>query len=386
MNLQTRFTATLTVLLCALLTSIVSQLHAQEIPKLTDFEPESYKKQEVFNTIKVMTLGDGADRSYAFYPENPSAKQLPLVIFLHGWMGTNPKNFGALIDHLVRRGSVVIYPVYQVDGNTVPQSITDTAAKSIALILKKLELENPDLIDTQKTMYYGFSMGASMSINFANNPSKYGLPPPKGMVLAAPGDAHHVAHKELAISIVNQPISQIPLSIPIALLTGQEDKTIGVQTATAYWNEICQQKRQKIFITWPSGKADDESIASGHGAPGAPDERYDFSNINGPTPIESLERLESFPESKSINNLDFYGQWKVVTGFLDAIKNSSVPTWIFTENQIMSDLGKFKNGQAYPHAWIEKSCPAPIPISTNNNAKGKSHQTVKASKKKNKST
>ena len=366
--------------------SIAQNIYAQAIPKPSDFEPESYKKQELFKTIQVVTQGDGENRSYAFFPADQSAEKLPLVIFLHGWMGTSPKNFGALIDHLVRRGSVVIYPVYQVDGNTIPQSITDTAAKSITSILKRLEQDKPNLIDTQKTLYYGFSMGASMSINFANSPHQYGLPVPKGIILAAPGDAHHVAHKELAVSIVNRPISQIPLNTPIVLLTGQEDKTIGVPTAISYWNEICSQARQKILITWPSGKAEDESIASGHGAPGAPDERYDFSNINGPTPFEFLERLDTFPESKSINNLDFYGQWKVVTGFLDAINNSSVPNWIFTETQLMSDLGKFKNGQPYPNAQIEKLCPAPIPMATNNNGKGKSQQSTKTSKKKSKSS
>lgn len=339
---------------------------AQSIPRLSDFEPSAYKKQEVFQTIKVIYQGNGPDRSYAFFPADQNAEKLPLVIFLHGWMGTNPKNFGALIDHLVRRGSVVVYPVYQTDGNTAPQIITDTAAKSISQIIQLLEKEKPNLIDQQKTMYYGFSMGASMSINFATNPNKYGVPLPKGMVLAAPGDAKHVAHKELAVSIVNESISKVPLNIPIALLSGQEDKTIGVPTALTYWNEICHQPRQKILITWPPGKSNDESISSGHGAPGAPDDRYDFPNIYEPTPIDTLARLESFPESKSINNLDFYGQWKIVTGFLDAIKNSTVPNWIFSEEKIISDLGKFKNGENYPSASIEKSCPALIPDSNSN--------------------
>lgn len=333
-------------------------------PKLSDFEPQSYKRQEAFQNIRVITEGNGPDRAYAFYPADQSPEKLPLVIFLHGWMGTNPKNFGALIDHLARRGSVVVYPVYQTDGNTPPQMITDTAAKSISQILKRLENENPNLIDTQKTMYFGFSIGASISINFAANPEKYKLPIPRGMILVAPGDAKHVAHGELATSIVTTSIKQVALNIPIVLMTGQEDKTIGVPTALSYWNEICAQNRQNILISWPPGKADSESISSGHGAPGAPDDRYDFPNINEPTPIETIARLESFPESKSINNLDFYGQWKVVTGFLDAIKVGKFPNWIFTEQQLMTNLGKFKNGEQYPNATIQKVCPAPIPVLT----------------------
>lgn len=356
-----RLIANLMIGLITLSIGITSTIASPDIPKLTDFEPEAYKKQEIFQNIRIITEGNGPDRAYAFYPADQSPEKLPLVIFLHGWMGTNPKNFGALIDHLVRRGSVVVYPVYQTDGNTPPQVISDTAAKSITQILKRLDKEKPNLIDAQKTMYYGFSMGASMSINFAANPDKYKLPTPKGMILAAPGDAKHVAHGELATSIVTTPISQVALNIPIVLMTGQEDKTIGVPTAVGYWNEICTQNRQKLLISWPPGKADSESIASGHGAPGAPDDRYDFPSINEPTPIETIARLESFPESKSINNLDFYGQWKIVTGFLDAIKNNAVPHWIFTEEKLITNLGKFKNSEPYPNAAIEKSCPAPIP-------------------------
>ena len=340
---------------------LVSCAHAvQQTPKLSDFEPESYKKQEKYKTVQVLAVGEGAERAYAFFPVDQSPRQLPLVIFLHGWLGTNPKNFGALIDHLVRRGSVVIYPVYQVDAHTAPQSITDKAAHGISQVLSKLNLEQPHLIDLQKTLYYGFSMGASMSINLVTNPDKYKMPTAQAMILAAPGDAKHVAHGDLATSIVNTPITKVPLSIPIVLLSGQEDRTIGMPTAIAYWNEICPQGRQQTLITWPPGKTAQESIASGHGAPGAPDDRYDFPNIFEPISLATIEQIENFPESKSINNLDFYGQWKIVTGFLDALKSGHSPTWIFNEKRLISNLGKFKNGESYPAATIEGSCPAAL--------------------------
>jgi len=340
------------------LIAVSSDLAAQSTPKQTDFRPESYKQQEKYKTVRMLTTGHGADRAYAFFPVDSSPQQLPLIIFLHGWMGTNPKNFGAMIDHLVRRGAVVIYPVYQVDSNTAPQDITNTAADSIAQALRELSAAQPSLVDPQKTMYYGFSMGASMSINFVANPEKYKLPVAKGMVLSAPGDAKHVAHGPRSSSIVNTTIAKVPLNTPIVLMSGQDDKTIGMPTAISYWNEICAQDRQRALITWPSGKTAQESISSAHGASGAPDDRYDFPSINDPVTLTTIEQLASFPESKSINNLDFYGQWKVVTGFLDALQSGDAPDWIFTDKRLMSDLGKFKNGDLYPAAIVEQSCPA----------------------------
>jgi dienelactone hydrolase len=336
----------------------ISIVNANEAPPLaSDFEPTKYKAREVHQEIKILTEGSGAQRSYAFIPNKPSGKKLPLIIFSHGWMGTNPKNYGALIDHLVRRGSVVIYPVYQTDGNTPPQEITNTAAQSISKTISRLNAEFPDLINTDKTLYYGFSMGASMSINFAMNPSQYGLPAPKGLILVAPGDAHHVAHGALAQSIVLKSIDQLPINLPIILMTGKEDVTIGVPMGHKYWNAICQQNRRKTFISWPGGKNESESIAAGHGAPGAPDDRYDFPDIYGNV-THSIERLENFPISKSMNNLDYYGQWKVITGFLDFLQNGKSMDWIFSSQGVIKDLGKFESGVQFPQAEIETNCPS----------------------------
>ena len=46
--------------------------------------------------------------------ETPSGSSpLPLVIFLHGYTGTNPEIYHAWIEHLVRRGAIVVYPDWQ---------------------------------------------------------------------------------------------------------------------------------------------------------------------------------------------------------------------------------------------------------------------------------
>ena len=38
---------------------------------------------------------------------------LPLIIFLHGYEGTNPEIYHAWLDQLVRRGAIVVYPDWQ---------------------------------------------------------------------------------------------------------------------------------------------------------------------------------------------------------------------------------------------------------------------------------
>jgi len=353
-----RFKRTIVNMLALIVVATTSACTSEAL-KLNNYEPGAYKAQEQHETIRIVAEGKGADRSYAFFPADGDAKHLPLIVFLHGWQGISPKNYGAFIDHLVRRGSVVIFPVYQTDANTPPQSITSTAAKSVGAMIKRLNKQYPNMIDEKKTLYYGYSMGASIAINFAMRPDKYKLPKPLALLLTAPGDAYHVAKGAKGKSILYRSLKHLPKDIPVVLMTGQEDKTIGLPTAISHWNQICSQKRLKRLIIWPGGKSETQSIHSGHGAAGAPDERYDFSNIYGAVP-ETMPRLKDFPVSKSLNNLDFYGQWKVVVSYLEAVRGSTSPEWIFSRDEIIEDLGKFSNGKPYPKAILVKACPAQV--------------------------
>jgi len=329
------------------------------LQNLNSYEPDAYKAQERYESIRIVAEGNGADRSYAFFPDDGGAMHLPLIVFLHGWQGTSPKNYGAFIDHLVRRGSVVVFPVYQTGANTPPQGITNTAATSIKAMIKHLNRQYPKMIDEEKTLYYGYSMGASIAINFAMRPDKFKLPKPLALLLTAPGDAYHVAKGAKGKSILYRSLSHLPKELPIVLMTGQEDTSIGLPTAISHWNQICSQKRLKRLIIWPGGKSETQSIHSGHGAAGAPDKRYDFSNIYGAVPA-TMPRLKNFPVSKSLNNLDFYGQWKVVVSYLEAVRESTNPEWIFSRDEIIEDLGTFANGKAYPKAILVKQCPAQV--------------------------
>jgi len=337
--------------------SLAKELDANSLPSLNEFTPENYKRRERHQAVNVLSIGSGADRSFVFIPDQPFLQKRPLIIFLHGWMGTNPKNYGAIIDHLVRQGSVVIYPVYQTDGKTIPQGITDTALKSLTHTLGRIDLEFPGLIDRENTLYYGFSMGATMAINLAMDAKRGTLPLPKALLLSAPGDAHHVAHGPLAESILKQSIHQLPIELPIVLMSGKEDTTIGVPTAYQYWNQICSQERLKTLILWPAGKTEGQAIGAGHGAPGAPDERYDFPDTHADVTL-SIPRTEQFPVSKSINNLDFYGQWKILNGWIDHLLKGQKVEWMFSRNAVTQDLGRFENNQPYPLAEIETQCPA----------------------------
>ncbi len=56
-------------------------------------------------------VGRGPQTAFVIRPDVDGP--LPVVLFLHGWGATLPRNYRPWLDHLARRGNAVIYPRYQ---------------------------------------------------------------------------------------------------------------------------------------------------------------------------------------------------------------------------------------------------------------------------------
>src|ERR1044072_5018726 len=69
-------------------------------------------KQSVHSSVIKNRYGKGATEYWIYEPDSPKPRTAPVIVFLHGWGGMNPLYYGAWIDHLVKRGNIVIYPRY----------------------------------------------------------------------------------------------------------------------------------------------------------------------------------------------------------------------------------------------------------------------------------
>ncbi len=321
------------------------------------YSPAAWAAQRKYADIAVTSVGEGAKRAYVFRPDEKNLSNLPLVLFMHGWRGTSPKNFGSLIDLLVRRGAVVIYPVYQEEGDkTSPQLVTDYAATSIRAALAMLDLSHPGLVDKNKTLYWGFSMGASISLNFALNQQKSGIPAPRALVLVAPGEPHHVARGAEAVPIAGR-IENLWADLPVFIVSGAADTSIGVPTAKAWTARLCHLPRShRNLLLLPSDTDNGNRISAGHGSPGAPDSRFDFPNANAAIPARIAAR-EGFESSGSLNQLDFYGYWRITMALFDYVAGGPYPTELFTPQSVENSfLGLWPNGAPYASAIEEDPC------------------------------
>ncbi|KAF7598015.1 MAG: hypothetical protein CGU28_15365 [Candidatus Dactylopiibacterium carminicum] len=329
---------------------------AEDIDTLTmRHAPEAWLAGLKHKDVEVLSVGNGPMRAYVFMPRTPAPQGAPLVLLNHGWLGMNPKNFGALIDLLVRRGAVLIYPVYQ-DGNaTAPQDVTRLAGQASAAALALLQMRNPEQIDTNRTLYIGFSMGAAISLNFALAPQRFGLPAPRAVLLFAPGDAHHVAKGEAARSIIG-PIEQLPVGLPVVIATGAADTGIGLPTARLLASRLCHLPAdRRLLLIFPSDQNGDKRVLAGHGSPGAPDSRYDFPDSRATVP-NAIHPREGFESSPSLNQLDFYGYWRLAGRLLDWVGGADYPQSLFGDSPENRFLGRWPDGRPYTPASIENPC------------------------------
>lgn len=329
----------------------------------TQYSEAGYRAQHHHEIVRVLTVGNGKNRAYAFIPEGPLPEgRIPIVFFHHGWLGTSPKNFGALIDHLVRSGSVVIYPVYQtIDNrnpseNTQPREITQLAGNADKRALEAVEALYPNLVDTEKVLYVGYSMGSAISLNLALDPNKFNLPSPKALVLMAPGNAHHVARGEEGKNIIGD-LSGLSKDLAVVLIGGTADKSIGLPTSRELAAQICHiPKSQRTLLIYPSDSDGNKKVLAGHGSPGSPDSRYDFPNPNESV-AELIMPASSYEASGSLNMLDFAGYWKVTTSMLAYVKSGTYPKDVFGSVDAVKFLGRWPSGRLYNPAEVEDPCP-----------------------------
>ncbi|GAA5263702.1 hypothetical protein ACOSOMT5_P0122 [Acidiphilium sp. MT5] len=350
------------VMMAVLSVAPVPVLAGQQSPGLAarlahEYGQAALLARETHGGVEVLASGQGAARVYVFLPERPAlpAGAVPIVFFHHGWQGMNPVNFGALIDHLAREGEIVVYPVYQRSAATSPQVVVARAAAADRRAVAMLASRGWK-VDKNRVLYVGYSMGAAISLDFAIARGHDGVPAPRAMVLMAPGDAPDVATGPAGRSIIGD-LRRLPPDLPIAVMAGAQDTSIGLPTARALFKRMCGVRAdRRVLMVLPGASHDGVVVHSEHGAPGAPDRRYNFPLSDQDFP-KFLPGQAGFPKSVSINQLDFFGFWKVIDAMVIGLDHRTLPSVVFDQqNPGQRYLGVWADGTPFPPIRIEDPC------------------------------
>jgi pimeloyl-ACP methyl ester carboxylesterase len=235
--------------------------------------------------VRQTWYGWGGRGFWIFEPTDPTPESAPLIVFLHGWAAFRPFAYKAWIEHLVKRGNIVVYPRYQLGFYAGLRFATPNAIRAVQQAITILQQGDHVRPELDKFAIVGHSLGGGITAEMAVYAEQYGLPIPKAImpVQAAPPSAN---------------LSLIPNSTLMIVIVGEDDTIAGDE-----WGKQIFYKADKIPL---ENKDFVIQVTDTYGTPDL------FADHSAPlTPAISLGRLGK------TDAMDYYSTWKLFDALTD---------------------------------------------------------------------
>jgi acetyl esterase/lipase len=202
-------------------------------------------QEYLYKNITSKRYGQGEEAYYIFEPVQPApTKALPVIAFLHGYLGVDPDRDGyaAWINHLVRRGNLVIFPVYQAQDSRDGTRYTDNALAALKAAFQRLQDGSHARPDLANFLAVGYSAGGVIATNLAARAEKNGLPVPKALFAVTPGGCANcsiLAIRNFTLDSQAE-LAAIPPTTKILILVGEQDVVVGRSAGNLIWQNTPQ--------------------------------------------------------------------------------------------------------------------------------------------------
>jgi pimeloyl-ACP methyl ester carboxylesterase len=174
------------------------------------------------------SFGEGDSAYWIFIPAGPRPARAPLVVFTHGWGAMEPTVYRTWIDHIVRRGAILIFPRYQANLRTPADRFTRHAAAALADAVRRIDAGELGVKrDGDGALYVGHSVGGLLAPNLAALATTAGLPRPLAILSVEPGKSW--GPRSLRVPLEN--LSTIPVGVLLVAMAGDQDRLVGMRDA-----------------------------------------------------------------------------------------------------------------------------------------------------------
>ena len=228
----------------------------------------------------------GAQLYWIFEPFGPKPESAPLIVFNHGWSAMHPVFYRAWIDHIVKKGNIVVFPRYQAG---LVRGFTDNTINAINAVKDAIETLNkgwhvrPNL---DKFAILGHSLGGAITANMAALAAEEGLPIPKAVMPIQP----------YVDPITSEDFSKISNETMMILITGEDDNVAGNESAKIIFENTTQiPLSQKDFIIQVTDTYGSPDLIADHHSPVCI-QRYFFNTVDA---------------------MDYYSTWKLFDALTD---------------------------------------------------------------------
>ncbi len=278
--------------------------------------------------------GKGDNQVWVFEPDAPKPDTAPLVVFLHGWGGMLPAPYRAWVDHLVRKGNIVVYPRYQGSLVSPGRKYDRNVYGALKAALQVLAEEGHVHPELDHVAAVGHSFGASITVNYAAAAEREGLPRPKAILVIQPGNA---ASGFMHMKI--EDLSKIPDGTLALVVAGEDDEIAGRETARRYFREmtsIAKEDRDYILV-----RSDDR---------GSPDLRASHFDPCAPLDVGKGSKLMNLTgglidgREMRVDAYDWRGYWKWMDALCDAAFRGRNRAYALGDTPEQKDLGTWSDG------------------------------------------
>ncbi len=253
-------------------------------------------------------LFGGAELAYwTFEPSDPTPAEAPVVALLHGWGGGSPARVGAWIEHLVRRGHTVVFPVYQGSLNPLatpwervpPSGMAANAAAAVREALRRLDAGRHVRPQPGRFAVLGVSRGGALAAQLAAQADRYGIPRPRAVMPILPSRGVGARHPLPPVSL-----GTIDPSTLMVVVVGDCDKNAGDREARAIMaatSQVPAANKNLVLL-----------VSDYHGTPALV--------ANHHSPVAASAETFGLKESdlRSPSTLHYFGYWKLLDGLLGA--------------------------------------------------------------------
>ena len=256
-----------------------------------------------FEEVVVTRSGSAPLGFWLFEPAGPvdqnrgdADNPLPLVLFLHGFTAVDPERYRLWIDHIVRRGAVVVYPDYQRAtplGDDWSTFLPNTIG-AVRSALASLRSSGGGNVDLTRLAVVGHSLGGVLAIGYAAVASAARVPPADVVMAVEPGGCGGCPPLSEGQGAPLPDLARVPATTKLLVLVGDADNVVGDGAAKRIWAGT---------TSVPAADRDYVTVVSDH---------------HGSPPLRA-DHL--FPQTKgrgsTTDALDWFGAWKLLDLLID---------------------------------------------------------------------
>lgn len=249
--------------------------------------------QHQFDATKRFHVSDQPTGAWIFSPVGATDDELntmPAVLFIHGFSAVDPEIYQGWIDHLVLRGSIVIYPDFQTLNplQNGPATYIPNLFSGIRSAISYLEGTGVTNIRTSGFHVIGHSLGGVLAVRYAQDASRLGFPKLRTLTVVEPGGCSTCGN----FGLFGVPLDlerPLPSDLYAQVMVGNDDTTVGDADARSIWPLLKNiPSRQRGYVTIvtdrhgePPMTADHEMV--GTGGPRGTEDAMDWFALWRPT-------------------------------------------------------------------------------------------------------